>query len=419
MALPASDNVAGLRVVDARCGTSPAAFDRTAAQLSKMRPWRKEDYLYTSVVQNLGALARCALRAGVCPDARGGEAEHHAPMIVGAAITGSDLSLAALLQGGANPSLPDATGATALHEAAKGGFVACVRLLLAAGASAHAVDFLGFTPLMMAVARRRTECVRVLVPVSDLRIFSRQGFQALHICAISGDVECLALLLPHTRDVDARTVVGIATPVSLSALHLACSRGHWHVAKALLKHGADRMARDSQGWLPLHWAAVVGDLSCATLLVGRPGSVKMTPAQVSLEAEDGVSALHCAALNGFERLAAVLIEAGARLDAGGSQPAGACTLLMFAQEAHPGNAALLALLSGQGPAQPPGTVCDHCGKTAAQASVRMLKACDSCHDARYCGEDCAAAAWPGHKAACRARKAERDARTLTRSVPLA
>ena len=79
---------------------------------------------------------------------------------------------------------------------------------------------------------------------------------------------------------------------------------------------------------------------------------------------------------------------------------------MLAQYAHPTNEALLDLLSGRGPTQPPGTVCDHCGKTAAQASVSRLKACSHCHDVRYCDAACQTAAWPGHKAACKARRAE-------------
>ena len=78
---------------------------------------------------------------------------------------------------------------------------------------------------------------------------------------------------------------------------------------------------------------------------------------------------------------------------------------MLAQRFHPTNAPLLALLSGAGPAQPPGTVCDHCGKTAEQASVSALKGCNQCHAARYCDAVCQKAAWQEHKAACKAHKA--------------
>ena len=83
------------------------------------------------------------------------------------------------------------------------------------------------------------------------------------------------------------------------------------------------------------------------------------------------------------------------------------TPLMLAQRHQTDNAALIELLSGRGPAQLPGTVCDHCGKTAEQASVNTLKACGGCQAARFCGAACIAAAWPGHKKACKARAKER------------
>ena len=56
----------------------------------------------------------------------------------------------------------------------------------------------------------------------------------------------------------------------------------------------------------------------------------------------------------------------------------------------------------------PGTVCDHCGRTAEQASISAFKACGDCHGTRFCNAACSAAAWPAHKAACRAKKAERE-----------
>ena len=89
---------------------------------------------------------------------------------------------------------------------------------------------------------------------------------------------------------------------------------------------------------------------------------------------------------------------------------------MDAQQKHPANAALHALLSGAGPAQLPGTVCDHCGKTPAEAAISCFKACGHCHDARYCDAACQQAAWPGHKAACRARKAEREEKSKMKGV---
>jgi hypothetical protein len=89
---------------------------------------------------------------------------------------------------------------------------------------------------------------------------------------------------------------------------------------------------------------------------------------------------------------------------------------LFAQHYYPTNAALLALLSSDAPAQPLGLVCDHCGTTAEQASVRSLKDCGRCYAVRYCGKKCQLAAWPGHKEACKARVIEREERTRVTNV---
>jgi hypothetical protein len=141
------------------------------------------------------------------------------------------------------------------------------------------------------------------------------------------------------------------------------------------------------------------------MLVGRPGKVRMTPAEVDAADEKGWTALHYAARYGFDQICGVLLGAGALVDAKDSHGQ---TPLMAAQHYHPTNAAMLALLSGDGSMQLPGLVCDHCGKTAEEASVRSLKDCGKCYAARYCDKKCQLAAWPGHKAACKARVEERE-----------
>ena len=157
-------------------------------------------------------------------------------------------------------------------------------------------------------------------------------------------------------------------------------------------------------------------MSCVVLLVGRPGKIRMTLAEVDAVTDEGWTALHLAARSGDDQICAVLVDAGARLDAK-TTDAFCATPLMFAQQWHPKNAALLALLFGAAPAQPPGLVCDHCGLTAEQASVKSLKDCGKCNDVRYCGKDCQLAAWPGHKAACKARVKELELKTHPNGIP--
>ena len=258
---------------------------------------------------------------------------------------------------------------------------------------------------------KHVDCVRALLPASNMALSNGMGYTALHNAIIADSEACFDLLLPIS-DVNVRTMQGVdpitgqAMPAfNMTPLHLACTTCNLPMCKALLSRGADLMARDSRQATPLHHAAYWGSLACAIKLVGQPGKARMTSAEVNAANKDGATALHLAACRGFDQLCAVLFGAGAWLDTKDSHGFSPLTHAMFR---HPTNAALLALLSGSAPVQPPGLVCDHCGKTAEEASVKGLKVCRDCQDVRYCSKECQLAAWPGHKAACKARVKARE-----------
>ena len=401
-----------MRALDARCADPLSACSKsTVAQMRQWYAWSKSAYMNNSILWGYSNIVRCLLEAGVSANVRAGEQQK--PALVTAAIEGSATIVRMLLEAGADHSLTDRTGFTAVNAATTLGCLDCIELLIAAGADADKIDTFGNTALHNAILCKQTECARALLPVSDLRLTTRQGLSAMHVAVNTANQPCFELLLPLVADLDARSVKGAddSFPVfHKSALHFACERGQQQMAKALLKRGADRLALDSMQRTALHWAAQNGNTSCVVLLVGRPLKVKMTAAQVDLVDLRGCTALHCAAENGCASTCGVLIQAGARLDA--EMPSGS-TPLEHAQHFHPTNAALLALLSGAGPAALPGTVCDHCGKSA---SVSSLKGCAQCHDARYCDAVCQKAAWPGHKAACKARRAELEEKTKASST---
>jgi len=102
----------------------------------------------------------------------------------------------------------------------------------------------------------------------------------------------------------------------------------------------------------------------------------------------------------------LLIAAGARLDACTHD---GVTPLMFAQEEHPVNTAMIDLLAGRGPEHPPGTTCDRCGCTEDPAS--HLMPCSGCQVARYCSVACQHAAWAAHEPECGRLKAQREHNT--------
>ena len=68
----------------------------------------------------------------------------------------------ALLAEGANVNLTDFDGDSALHKAAREGFVDCARLLVEAGAELNTQEISGYTPLDFAVSRKRKVCGQYL-----------------------------------------------------------------------------------------------------------------------------------------------------------------------------------------------------------------------------------------------------------------
>jgi ankyrin repeat protein len=225
-----------------------------------------------------------------------------------------------LLENGADHTLVDDAGLTALYRAAQSGHVDCVRLLIDAGADIRKADNVcGNTPLIESVICKHLECARLLVPVSDLDHYSRQGFTAFHASVVTASKECFELLLPLV-DVDVRTRAGVeadgspvAASVGRTSLQIACSKGLFEFVKALLRAGADPLAKNNVFSTPLHFASQFGHLACVTHLLGRPDNRKMTPAEVDTVNVQGCTSLRLAASLGHERVCAALLEAGASL----------------------------------------------------------------------------------------------------------
>ena len=310
------------------------------------------------------------------------------------------------LEAGGDIEVRDNTRCTPLEVAACFGKAAAVVYLLERGAEPNVTDARSYTPIMEAVAHRFPETVRPLLPVSDLSITNRRGRNVLHVCITGANDEIFSLLEPHVSDdlLDARTLPGIADDGSpekvftQTALHLACDFGRHAMVEALLRRGASRVALDSDGCAPLHYA--VSSLSCVVLMLGQPGAFKMTPAEVNLENEEGLTALYTAARTGLARVCGLLIQAGARLDAASRDGQ---TPLMIAQQEHPDNAMLLELLSGTAPLPLPGTACERCAAIPDSALLH----CAGCLSVRYCCPRCAAADWPRHASFCKERKEAR------------
>jgi ankyrin repeat protein len=256
MPLPTTE--AGLRELELKCADRESPVSRrTVRQLLELA-LAEHEALMDLLIDGLANLVRCATEAGVAPNLC--SPEHNTPLLVIAAQLGHANVVSVLLDAGADCDMADSRGLSAVHAAAAECHLNCVQLLLAAGADVKKVDACGNSPLISALLHKRLECARLLLPLSDLGHYSRGGATAFHAAVNTSSHECFELLLPHIADVDVRTRAGVdelGAPFAISsnrtALHNACQTGLFDMAKALLKRGASRVARDSNACLPLHF----------------------------------------------------------------------------------------------------------------------------------------------------------------------
>lgn len=214
-----------------------------------------------------------------------------------------------------------ADGTTALHWASYRDDVAKADLLLRAGAKVNAANDLGVTPLWLACENASVPMVRRLLEAgANPNAALLSGETPVMMAARSGNPQVVEMLLAKGGNPNARGARG------QTALMWAVAEKHSDVVKVLLAHGADIEARSDEydevmavpphGYLPynrtiphghdtaLLFAARVGDLDSAKLLVGAGAKVNDTDAW-------GVSATVLAEHSGFRDLVLFLLDQGA------------------------------------------------------------------------------------------------------------
>ena len=204
------------------------------------------------------------------------------------------------------PSPAEAARYSGLHAAAWQGDAARIALLLAGGADPNARDGHGRTPLHVATFAQRREAVRALARGgADLGALESDRYDAVTIAAVADDEATLALLLE--LGASARL---ITSRYDGTALIAAAHLGHDGVVRQLIKAGAPLDHVNN-----LHWTALI-----EAIVLGQGGPRHVATLQALVEAgastqladREGRTPLVLARSRGYEPMALILLQAGAR-----------------------------------------------------------------------------------------------------------
>jgi ankyrin repeat protein len=199
---------------------------------------------------------------------------------------------------GADVNQAEKDGTTALHWASYWNNLPAVELLIDAGADVDASNDLGATAIWLAAENGSVDVSELLLDAgADPNLHLLSGETPVMTAAQAGHTEVLELLLSNGADPNVRATR------NQTALMWAAGERHPEAVEVLLAHGADVNARsdtwpqlwqtmntvlhappedqiwvDEGGHTPLLFAARVGDLASAKLLVGAGADVNDTSA---------------------------------------------------------------------------------------------------------------------------------------------
>jgi ankyrin repeat protein len=227
---------------------------------------------------------------------------------------------------------------TPLLYASRNGYLEIVKLLTDNGADVNTQDKYGYTPLFYASQNGHFEIVKLLIDNrADVKIQDRFEETPLSYASQNGHFEIVKLLIDNRADVNIQNRFGRYTPLFYASknehfkivkllidngadintqnqseetpLLYASRNGYFEIVKLLIDNGADVNAQNQDGYTPLLYASRNGYFEILKLLIDNG-------ADVNAQNQDGYTSLSYTA-NGHEKLAILLIQKGANVNAPG------------------------------------------------------------------------------------------------------
>ena len=162
--------------------------------------------------------------------------------VADAAKRGDRARLMTLIADGADVTVPERDGTTALHWAVRAGDLEAVTSLLEAGADPMAANRYGVRPLSLAAIGGNGDLIAELLAAgADANVTNAEGESALMTAASSGNVAAVRVLLAGGANVNAGEHW-----LAETALMWAAAENHAGVVRTLLEAGA---RVDMQSWI--------------------------------------------------------------------------------------------------------------------------------------------------------------------------
>ncbi|MDR0516829.1 MAG: ankyrin repeat domain-containing protein [Fibromonadaceae bacterium] len=216
-------------------------------------------------------------------------------------------------QKGVDVNAKNSSGFTALHAAAKNGYVEVSKLLISKGADVNVKMDSGYTPLHAAVMSGYVEVSKFLVSVgADVNAKDNNGDTTLHIAAMNDGTamndghEVTQFLASVGADVNMKNKGGVPP------LYTAIITGKIEIIKALISSGADVKAKCGDNQEPLLYSAI------QARNIGIADKIEIVKILISAGADksnNGFNALHVAINIGNIEITKILISANADVNA--------------------------------------------------------------------------------------------------------